>query len=178
LLVGSAVAIYFACEWFVHAVEWLGRRLKVGTVAVGTILAAFGTALPESVVTFVAVVFGTTAQQKDIGVGAAMGGPLALSTIAYAVVGVTLLGQRRHPRADEFGDVRKLRRDQVWFLAIFVVKVGLGPVSFTIKAWLGLASAKPESVPAPARRARPTTHRRRGGRGSGPGWRSPDTRLP
>jgi cation:H+ antiporter len=139
LLVGSAVAIYFACEWFVNAVEWLGRRLNVGTLAVGTIFTAFGTALPESVVTFVAVVFGTTAQQKDIGVGAAMGGPLALSTIAYAVVGVTLLGQRRHPRADEFGDVRKLRRDQVWFLAIFVVKVGLGLVSFTIKAWLGLA---------------------------------------
>src|SRR6266702_8660573 len=56
LLVASALAIYFACEWFVNAVEWLGRRLKVGPMAVGSILAAFGTALPESVVTFVAVV--------------------------------------------------------------------------------------------------------------------------
>ena len=38
--------IYVACEWFVNAVEWLGGRLEVGPIAVGTILAAFGTALP------------------------------------------------------------------------------------------------------------------------------------
>ena len=81
LLIACAAAIYVACEWFVNAVEWLGHRLRVGPLAVGTILAAFGTALPESVVTFVAVVFGTTASQKNIGVGAAMGGPLVLATI-------------------------------------------------------------------------------------------------
>ncbi|MCW2642537.1 MAG: hypothetical protein JWP76_4843, partial [Dactylosporangium sp.] len=67
LLIVCAAGIYLACEWFVNAVEWLGQRLKVGPLAVGTILAAFGTALPESVVTFVAVVFGTSGAQKDIG---------------------------------------------------------------------------------------------------------------
>jgi cation:H+ antiporter len=138
LLVGSAVAIYLACEWFVNAVEWLGQRLRLGALAVGTILAAVGTALPESVVTFVAVVFGRTGAERDIGVGAAMGGPLALATIAYAVVGLTLLGQRRVPAPSEYGDGRRLRRDQVWFLAIFVVKVGLGLVAFAGKSWLGL----------------------------------------
>ncbi|MDT5037320.1 MAG: cation:H+ antiporter [Micromonosporaceae bacterium] len=138
LLVGSAVAIYLACEWFVNAVEWLGQRLRLGPLAVGTILAAIGTALPESVVTFVAVVFGRTGVERDIGVGAAMGGPLALATIAYAVVGLALLGQRREPAPAEYGDGRRLRRDQVWFLAIFVVKVGLGLVVFAGKSWLGL----------------------------------------
>ena len=64
LLIVSAAAIYVACEWFVNAVEWLGRRLKVGSMAVGTVLAAIGTALPESVVTFVAVVFGDTPAQR------------------------------------------------------------------------------------------------------------------
>lgn len=48
LLVGSALLMYLACEWFVSAVEWLGRRLKVGPVAVGTVLAAIGTALPRA----------------------------------------------------------------------------------------------------------------------------------
>jgi hypothetical protein len=43
------------------------------------------------VVTFVAVVFGTNQAQKDIGVGAAIGGPLVLATIAYAVVGWTFI---------------------------------------------------------------------------------------
>src|SRR6185437_1041596 len=88
---GSAVVIYLACEYFVNGVEWVGRRFAVGQQATGSILAAFGTALPESVVTFVAVAFGATAAQKEIGVGAALGGPLALSTIAYATVGVVLI---------------------------------------------------------------------------------------
>ena len=48
LFLGSAAAIYFACEFFVNGVEWLGRKLGVGETATGTILAAFGTALPES----------------------------------------------------------------------------------------------------------------------------------
>jgi cation:H+ antiporter len=138
LLIACAVAIYLSCEWFVNAVEWLGRRLKVGTMAVGTVLAAFGTALPESVVTFVAVVFGETDQQRDIGVGAAMGGPLALATVAYGVIGWSLLARRRHGGAEDWGDVRKLATDQTWFVAVFVVKVALGLVAFSIKPWLGI----------------------------------------
>ena len=42
LLLGSAATIYFACEFFVNGVEWLGRRLSVGRTATATILAAFG----------------------------------------------------------------------------------------------------------------------------------------
>ena len=91
--------IYLACEWFVNAVEWLGVRLEVGPVAVGTILAAAGTALPESVVTLVAVLFGSQEHGDDIAVGAAMGGPLVVGTVAYGVAGVMLIWLRRRPRA-------------------------------------------------------------------------------
>jgi cation:H+ antiporter len=137
LLIGCAVAIYLSCEWFVNAIEWFGRRLKVGTVAVGTVLAALGTALPESVVTFVAVVFGETPEQKDIGVGAAMGGPLALATVAYGVIGWSLLAKRKRA-AEDWGDLGKLANDQSWFVAVFVVKLALGLVAFSIKPWLGI----------------------------------------
>src|SRR6202171_2291820 len=92
LFFGSAIGIYLSCEFFVNGVEWVGRRINVTQTATGTILAAFGTALPESVVTFVAVFFGNTDAERDIGVGAAVGGPLALSTLAYGVVGLTLMG--------------------------------------------------------------------------------------
>ena len=176
LLLGCAVVIYLACEWFVNAVEWLGVALRVGPLAVGTILAAAGTALPESVVTLVAVTLGHDARSKDIGVGAAMGGPLALATIAYGVTGLTLLLRRRAARVpvavpaavgelagaagSDLADpdpgpgtadpgvgeaslldgeiTRKLARDQTWFMAIFVFKVGLGLVAFAVKPWLGL----------------------------------------
>ncbi len=162
LLIACAAAIYLSCDWFVNAVEWLGRRLNLGGMAVGTILAAFGTALPESVVTLVAVTTGSTAQIRNIGVGAAMGGPLVLATIAYGVTGA-LLWVRRRARRHEFvtagadatpaeraADERsngvlndsdqaaRLRKDQRWFMAVFVVKVALGLVAFAIKPWLGL----------------------------------------
>src|SRR5882672_1000457 len=114
LLLGSAALIYFSCEFFVNGVEWTGRRLGIAQSAVGTVLAAFGTALPESAVTFVAVVFGGTEAQKEIGVGAALGGPLVLGTIAYAVVGLVFLASRDKQRQAllESVDTRKLSRDQ------------------------------------------------------------------
>ena len=56
----SAGAIYLACEYFVNGVEWFGQKLNLGATATGTILAAFGTALPESAVTFVEVGEGVT----------------------------------------------------------------------------------------------------------------------
>src|SRR5689334_21532005 len=122
ILLACAVAIYLSCEWFVNAVEWLGLRLKVGPLAVGTVPAAFGTALPASGLTFVAVVLGSGPDRKDIGVGAAMGGPLALATAAYAVTGFMLMSRRRkttaavpvgggappRERADNLGDTHKL----------------------------------------------------------------------
>jgi cation:H+ antiporter len=137
----SAGAIYLACEYFVNGVEWFGRKLSLGATATGTVLAAFGTALPESAVTFVAVVFGKTPEARDIGVGAALGGPLVLATIAYAVVGFALYWNRaRLKRADTLirVDHKRLARDQGWFLGIFVVKVGLGLVAFAFKPWLGV----------------------------------------
>ena len=141
LLLGSAATIYFACKFFVNGVEWVGRRMSVGSTATATILAAFGTALPESVITFVAVAFGKSDGQRELGVGAALGGPLVLSTIAYATVGATLLLSGQHLQRtrkvrDEF---QRLSRDQSWFLGIFLVKLAVGLVAFAFKPWLGIA---------------------------------------
>jgi cation:H+ antiporter len=132
LLLGAAAAIYFSCELFVNAVEHLGQLWRVGTLAIGTVLAAVGTALPESVVTGVAV---TVGHEHDIGVGAALGGPLALATIGYGVIGVALLLRRAALPAIQN---RRLARDQAAFLAVFALKVGLGLVAFAWKPWLGL----------------------------------------
>jgi cation:H+ antiporter len=157
LLLVCAVVIYLACEWFVNAIEWLGAHLRVGAVAVGTILAAAGTALPESIVTLVAVTFGSHRNGADIGVGAAMGGPLVVGTIAYGVTGAALLLRSRararatapvqarisadpgpQPAVLPRRDAARLAKDQTWFLIIFAVKVALGLVAFAIKPWLGL----------------------------------------
>jgi cation:H+ antiporter len=84
------------------------------------------------VVTGIAV---TVGHEKDVGVGAALGGPLALATVGYGVVGLALLARRRPlPRID----TRRLGRDQAAFLVVFALKVGLGLVAFAWKPWLGL----------------------------------------
>jgi cation:H+ antiporter len=119
-------------------VEWIGQKAGISQNAVGTVLAAFGTALPESVVTFVAVVFGHDAAAKNIGVGAALGGPLVLATIAYPIVGLMLLLTRSQPPNQPIDlNRQRLSRDQSWFLLIFVFKIALGFVAFAIKPWLG-----------------------------------------
>jgi len=144
-LIVAIIVIYYSCELFVNAIEWVGVKFNVSQCAVGTILAAIGTALPESVVTFVAVTFNASSQQKDIGVGAALGGPLVLGTIAYAVVGFCIIYYRkkRELGTDIDIDSKKLSRDQLWFVSIFIFKVLLGLLVFSIKplmAFLFLAA--------------------------------------
>jgi len=138
-LLVAIIVIYFSCELFVNAIEWVGKKFNVAQHAVGTVLAAFGTALPESVVTFVAVTFNATAEQKDIGVGAALGGPLVLGTIAYAAVGLCIIffRKKRELGTDFDIDHKKLSRDQIWFVSIFIFKVLLGLVIFSIKPLAG-----------------------------------------
>ncbi|MDI3261730.1 MAG: sodium:calcium antiporter [Fulvimonas sp.] len=137
----SAGAIYAACEYFVNGVEWLGRRLHLGDTATGTVLAAFGTALPESAVTFVAVMSDASTTRKDIGVGAALGGPLVLATLAYAIVGAAVWLRRRRQSPRDYVlrlDHRRQARDQAWFLVIFAAKCSLGLLAFAWKPWLGV----------------------------------------
>ena len=93
-----------------------------------------------SLTAFIAVIFGNTDAERDIGVGAALGGPLALSTLAYGVVGLTLMGSPRlKVRRKESLDVdcRRLSRDQGWFLSIFLCKLALGLIAFPGKPWFG-----------------------------------------
>jgi cation:H+ antiporter len=139
-LIGSALAIYFSCELFVNGIEWVGRKFELSENAVGTVLAAIGTALPESTVTFIAVAFGQEASQKEIGVGAALAGPLVLSTIGYGIVGWSILAFRN--KRDQGLKVclnsGALRRNQLWFILIFVFNILLGFLTFSYKPWLSL----------------------------------------
>ncbi|MGB6068294.1 MAG: hypothetical protein WBG50_26090 [Desulfomonilaceae bacterium] len=136
-LVGSILVIYVSCEYFVNAIEWVGKRFNIAKNAVGTILAAFGTALPETIVTFVAVAFGTTPAHKSIGVGTALAGPLVLSTIAYGIVGLSIIAfdASREEKGVVCCDCNKLSVDQIWFLIIFAFKILLGFLVFSLKPW-------------------------------------------
>ena len=75
LVVGGAIG-------FTNAVEWLGKRLDLGQGAVGALLAAVGTALPESVIPVVALLAGGGAEKEQIAIVLIIGAPFLLGTLA------------------------------------------------------------------------------------------------
>ncbi|MGH7914109.1 MAG: sodium:calcium antiporter [Candidatus Binataceae bacterium] len=128
LLVSFAV-ILAGAEVFTNGVEWVGHHLSLAEAAVGSLLAAVGTALPETLIPAVALIMsrGVAGAHSEVGVGAIIGAPLMLSTIALFVMGVAALGFRRRrghialrvPRMDA-------RRDLGFFLPVFVATILFG----------------------------------------------------
>jgi cation:H+ antiporter len=84
------VVILVGCELFTNGVEWFGRHLKLGDGSVGSILAAVGTALPETIVPVIAIVLGATADSEGIAVGAIVGSSFMLATLALCVTGLAV----------------------------------------------------------------------------------------
>lgn len=127
LLAAGFAAVLAGALLFTNAVEWAGSRLGLGVGAVGTILAAVSTALPESVIPVVAIVRGGP-DANDVAVGAIVGAPFMLATIAMALMGIAALSFSRR-RAQ--GAVLRLhrgivRRDLAFFLVLLSVALVLG----------------------------------------------------
>jgi len=95
LLAISFVVILVGSELFTNGIEWFGHKLELGEGAIGSVLAAIGTALPETMVPLIAIVFGGSVAASDIGVGAILGAPFMLATLAMFVTGVAVLLMRR-----------------------------------------------------------------------------------
>jgi len=92
LLFGTSVIITLgACALFTNAVEWLGKRLNLSEGAVGSVLAAIGTTLPETSIPIVAIFFGATRQEAEVGLGAILGAPFMLSTLVVPLLAGLLL---------------------------------------------------------------------------------------
>jgi cation:H+ antiporter len=97
LLVISLGVILGGAELFTNGVEWIGEGFGLSEGAVGSILAAVGTALPETIVPLIAILFGAEAGDQ-IGVGAIVGSPFMLSTLAMCILGAAVLLYARRGR--------------------------------------------------------------------------------
>ena len=95
-LVLMLVVILVAAELFTNALEHLGERLKISEGVTGSLFAAIGTALPETLVPVLAIFAGTTNAEvnEEIGVGAILGAPLMLSTLSTCLMAMAILRQR------------------------------------------------------------------------------------
>jgi cation:H+ antiporter len=128
-LIAAFVIILLGAELFTNGIEWFGRKLALAEGAVGSVLAAVGTALPETMIPFVAILFAGTEDPSaghGVGVGAILGAPFMLSTLAMFVTGVAVLSQaRRREQGDLMPvDVSVLGKDIRYFFIAYAVAVG------------------------------------------------------
>ena len=121
LLVSFAIVLAGALL-FTGAVEWIGHQLKIGEGAVGSILAAVGTATPETLIAVVALI-GAAEGSEDVAIGAIVGAPFLLGTLAMGLVGLFayLYRERREQGVELDAHAPTLERDLLFFLAFFAI---------------------------------------------------------
>jgi cation:H+ antiporter len=123
LLLILAFAIVLAgALLFTNAVEWLGHTLGLGEGAVGSVLAAVGTAAPETLIAIVALL-DSDPKSEDIAIGAIVGAPFLLGTLAMGLVGLFayLYRERRVQGVNLDAHAPTLERDLIFFLVFFGV---------------------------------------------------------
>jgi cation:H+ antiporter len=130
LLLLSFAIIIVGAELFTNGVEWLGVRLKLSEGTVGSVLAAVGTALPETMIPLVALVFFKKAASDEIGIGAILGAPFMLATLAFFVTALAAWVYRARRDAGPRLTVNRriLSRDLGFFLPLYGAAIA---VSFT-----------------------------------------------
>jgi cation:H+ antiporter len=129
-LLGSMIIILAGCELFANSVEHIGDKAGLSHAAAGSLLAAVGTALPETMIPILAILVGGTGAGDAIGIGAILGAPFMLSTLAFFLLGtaVTLHATAgRRERAQMYVNAKALGFELRWFLAtlafVFVVSL-------------------------------------------------------
>jgi cation:H+ antiporter len=126
LLLASFAVILAGALLFTNAVEWMGHRLELGEGAVGSILAAVGTAMPETLIAIVALI-GAEEGSDQVAIGAIVGAPFLLATLAMGLVGLFAYLYRDR-RAQGLGlsvHGPTLERDLLFFLAFFALSLAL-----------------------------------------------------
>jgi len=122
LLIFSLAVILLGAELFTNGVEWLGKKLQLGEGAVGSILAAVGTALPETMVPVIAIFTAGESGGQEVGLGAILGAPFMLGTLAFFVAGCAALFYRRSNSPLKL-NVQVLQRDLKFFMIVYTLAV-------------------------------------------------------
>ncbi len=148
LLIVSLAIILVAAELFTNGIEWFGKKLNLAEGAVGSVLAAVATAMPETLIPVIAilgpVLLGGTATESSeaVGVGAILGAPFMLSTLAMFVTGtaIVIFARRGRRTTDLRVNTAVLGRDVAFFIVGYGVAIGTAFLPQDL-AWLKWVAA-------------------------------------
>lgn len=159
-LFAMLIVILIAAEIFTNALEHLGEKLGISEGVTGSLFAAVGTALPETMVPLLAIFAGTanTATNHEIGVGAILGAPLMLATLSLSLMALSVYNRRGasgHLRPERTGLVRDINYFIVAFIlatiALYIphhdilIRYGIGCVMvmiYVVYVWQTLHASK------------------------------------
>jgi cation:H+ antiporter len=127
LFVFALALILASAVLFTNGVEWLGKRFGLSEGGIGSVLAAVGTALPETIIPMVAIV---GMGEADVGIGAILGAPFMLVTLTLplAATWIILLSVLRRRECVLLLDVSIPKTDLGYFLSAFLPAVALSVV--------------------------------------------------
>ncbi|HUL01386.1 MAG TPA: sodium:calcium antiporter [Nitrospirota bacterium] len=124
LLVALAV-ILLGATVFTNGLEWFGKKMNLSDRAVGSVFAAVGTALPETLIPIIAILFGSKDAGHKIGVGAIIGAPFMLGTLAYFISSLAVMVNRK--KRENYPTMRVdtivMRRDIEYFLVLYSIAI-------------------------------------------------------
>jgi cation:H+ antiporter len=143
ILASSFVIILLGAELFTNGIEWFGRKLGLAEGAVGSVLAAVGTALPETMIPIIAILFSGQVHSDEIGVGAILGAPFMLATLAMFVTGVAVLYQSRRRSTGDVLQIepKVLGADMRTFVISYGLAIGAAAVLPSEPTWPKLVVA-------------------------------------
>jgi len=148
LLVGALALILGSAELFTNGIEWFGHKLDLAEGAVGSVLAAVATAMPETLIPTIAIVGPILSGNEpgtshEIGVGAILGAPFMLSTLAMFVTGAAVFIFARRGRRETRLEVQVpvLARDVGFFFGAYGIAIGTAflPAALQWVKWLAAA---------------------------------------
>jgi cation:H+ antiporter len=140
ILIVAFLVILLGAELFTNGIEWFGRKLELAEGAVGSVLAAVGTALPETMIPIIAILFATGEHSEAVGIGAILGAPFMLATLAMFVTGVAVLtvARNRTTGDDMLVDATVLGHDMRYFAIAYAIAIGAAflPVDPVWPKWI------------------------------------------
>jgi cation:H+ antiporter len=94
-LLSALVLLVIASDAFTNAVEWVGSLYGLTRSAMGSVVAAIGSSLPETMVAIVAILVLRDPASQAVGIGAVLGAPFMLATVVFALIGLTAIVRRK-----------------------------------------------------------------------------------